>query len=352
MKIKTLTLTVITLSLLGLIGYRIISNKAEAAKNDKKGDKKPPVMVDAIIVAEKDFANAISLSGAIEANENVEIRSEVSGIVEKIYFTEGTNVSKGQILVKVNDIELRAQLSQAVTKQNLAAENERRAKLLLQKEAISQEEYDIASAEYRSLKAQTQLIQAQIAKTVIKAPFSGKIGLRNISPGTYITPTTLITKLVSANQVKISFSIPEKYASEVENNTPIQFTIPNNPQKFTAKIYAIEPEIETSTRTLKIRAIAENPNGKLLAGTFATVELPLKNIKGAISIPSEAVVPVQDGKVVYIANNGKAKEVKIETIARTDKDVIVTQGVKSGDTILTSGVMALKDEADIKVKVK
>lgn len=352
MKTKTISITIITIVLFGLIGYRLTKNSEQSEKGGGKGDKKPPIMVEAIVVSETNFANAISLSGSIEANENVEIRSEVSGIVDKIYFTEGTNVNKGQVLVKVNDIELRAQLSQATTKQGLAAENERRANLLLKKEAISQEEYDIASAEYRSLKAQTQLIQAQIAKTVIRAPFSGKIGLRNISPGTYVTPTTLITKLVSANQVKISFSIPEKYAAEVENNTPIQFTIPNNSQKYTAKIYAIEPEIETTTRTLKIKAIAENTNGKLLAGTFATIELPLKNIKGAIQIPSEAVVPIQDGKVVYIANNGKAKEVKIVTIARTDKDVIVTEGIKSGDTILTSGVMALKDEAEIKVKVK
>jgi membrane fusion protein (multidrug efflux system) len=352
MKTKTISITLFTIVILGLIGYRLIKNSEESEKGGGKGDKKPPVMVDAIVVSETNFANKIEISGSIEANENVEIRSEVSGIVDKIYFTEGTNVSKGQVLLKINDIELRAQLSQAMTKQGLAAENERRANLLLKKEAISQEEYDIASAEYRSLRAQTQLIQAQIAKTTIKAPFSGKIGLRNISPGTYVTPTTLITKLVSANQLKISFSIPEKYASEVKNNTPIQFTIPNNSEKYTAKIYAIEPEIETATRTLKIKAIAENPNGKLLAGTFATIELSLENINGAIQIPSEAVVPVQDGKVVFIANNGKAKEVKIETIARTDKDVIVTQGIKSGDTILTSGVMSLKDEADIKVKVK
>lgn len=352
MKIKTISITLISLALLGLIGYRITKNSAESEKNDKKGDKKPPLSVTAIVVSSKDFSNAISLSGSIEANENVEIRSEVSGIVEKISFSEGTNVSKGQVLLKVNDIELRAQLSQAITKQKLASENERRAKLLLQKEAISQEEYDIASAEFRSLKAQTQLIQAQIAKTTIRAPFSGKIGLRNISPGTYVTPTTLITKLVSSGQVKISFSIPEKYASEIENNATITFTIPNNPQKFTAKIYAIEPEIETATRTLKIRAIADNSNGKLLPGTFATIELSLKNIKDAIVIPTEAVVPIQDGKVVYIANNGKAKEVKIETLARTAKDVVVTSGIKSGDTLLTSGVMSLKDEADIKVKVK
>ena len=352
MKIKTISITLISLALLGLIGYRITKNSAESEKNDKKVDKKPPLSVTAIVVSSKDFSNAISLSGSIEANENVEIRSEVSGIVEKISFSEGTNVSKGQVLLKVNDIELRAQLSQAFTRQKLASENERRAKLLLQKEAISQEEYDIASAEFRSLKAQTQLIQAQIAKTTIRAPFSGKIGLRNISPGTYVTPTTIITKLVSSGQVKISFSIPEKYASEIENNAAILFTIPNNPQKFTAKIYAIEPEIETATRTLKIRAIADNSNGKLLPGTFATIELSLKNIKDAIVIPTEAVVPIQNGKVVYIANNGKAKEVKIETLARTAKDVVVTSGIKSGDTLLTSGVMALKDEADIKVKLK
>ena len=352
MKIKTISITLISLALLGLIGYRITKNSAESEKNDKKGDKKPPLSVTAIVVSSKDFSNGISLSGSIEANENVEIRSEVSGIVEKISFTEGTNVSKGQVLLKVNDIELRAQLSQALTKQKLASENERRAKLLLQKEAISQEEYDIASAEFRSLKAQTQLIQAQIAKTTIRAPFSGKIGLRNISPGTYVTPTTLIIKLVSSSQVKISFSIPEKYASEIENNATITFTIPNNPQKFSAKIYAIEPEIETATRTLKIRAIADNSNGKLLPGTFATIDLSLKNIKDAIVIPTEAVVPIQNGKVVYIANNGKAKEVKIETLARTAKDVVVTSGIKSGDTLLTSGVMALKDEAEIKVKLK
>ena len=352
MKLKTILISLFVLILIGLIGYRITSNKAEAGKNNNKADKKPPTMVDAIVLSEKDFANVISLSGSIEANENVEIRSEVSGIVEQIYFTEGTNVNKGQVLLKVNDIELRAQLSQATTKQNLASENERRAKLLLQKEAISQEEYDIASAEFRSLKAQSQLIQAQIAKTSIRAPFSGRIGLRNISPGTYVTPSTLITKLVSSNQVKISFSIPEKYATGVENNTIVKITMPNSSESFSAKIYAIDPEIEIATRTLKVRAIADNPANKLIAGTFATVELPLKNIKNAILVPTEAVIPIQNGKVVYIASNGKAKEVKIETLTRTDKDVVVTSGVKAGDTLVVSGVMAIKNDSDIQIKIK
>ena len=352
MKLKTILITLFVLILIGLIGYRITTNTAASGNNNNKADKKPPTMVDAIVLSEKDFSNVISLSGSIEANENVEIRSEVSGIVEQIYFTEGTNVNKGQVLLKVNDIELRAQLSQATTKQNLASENERRAKLLLQKEAISQEEYDIASAEFRSLKAQSQLIQAQIAKTSISAPFSGRIGLRNISPGTYVTPSTLITKLVSSNQVKISFSIPEKYATGVENNTIVKITMPNSSESFSAKIYAIDPEIEIATRTLKVRAIADNPANKLIAGTFATVELPLKNIKNAILVPTEAVIPIQNGKVVYIATNGKAKEMKIETLTRTAKDVVVTSGIKAGDTLVVSGVMAIKNDSDIQIKIK
>ena len=352
MKVKNIVILLLIISIGGLIAYRITKNSDESDKGKGKGDKKPPISVSAIVAESKDFSNALSLSGSIEANEQVEIRSEVSGIVENIAFKEGSNVSKGQLLFKVNDIELRAQLAQANTRQNLASENERRAKLLLQKEAISQEEYDIASADFRTAQSQSQLIRAQIAKTSVRAPFSGKIGLRYISPGTYITPTTLIAKLVSTNPIKITFSIPEKYASDIKQNSEITFTVSSLPEKYTAKIYALEPGIETDTRTLNIRAIAQNSNGKLLPGTFANVEMPLKTIKDAIIIPTEAIVPVQNGKKVFIANNGKAKSVMVETLARTDKDVVITSGLKIGDTIITTGVMSLKDEADIKILIK
>ena len=352
MKIKNLVIAIIVIALGGMIAYRITKNKAESDKGNDKSGKKPATPVTVYVVKGQDFSNTISLSGSIEANEQIEIRSEVSGIVENIAFTEGSSVTKGQVLFKVNDIELRAQLAQAKTKESLASENERRAKLLLQKEAISQEEYDIASADYRSAKAQTQLIQAQIGKTTVRAPFSGKIGLRSISPGTYVTPATLIAKLVSTNPLKITFSIPEKYATEISKNNTITFTVPNVKETFTAKIYALEPAIEATTRTLQIRALTDNSNGKLLPGTFANIELPLKNIKDAIIIPTEAIVPIQDGKKVFIANNGKAKEVKVETLTRTDKAVVITSGLKIGDTVLTSGVMSLKDEADIIVKTK
>jgi len=351
MKIKYLVYTLLLVGIGGFIAYRISSNSAKNENSKDKGMNKA-MNVSGIVVEPQTFDNNLSLSGSIEANEQVEIRSEVSGIVEGIYFQEGSNVSKGQVLFKVNDLELKAQLRQTATKEGLASENERRAKLLLQKEAISQEEYDIARADLRSAQAQSELIKAQIAKTSVRAPFSGKIGLRSISPGTYITPTILVAKLVNTGKLKITFSIPEKYANQVKTNTILTFMVSGSNEKYTAKVYAIEPEVAIATRTLQVRAIAENRDGKLLPGTFANVELPLDIIRDAVVVPTEAIIPVQNGKKVFISSNGQAKEVMVETATRTDATILVLSGLKAGDTVITSGVMSLKNETPVKVKVK
>ena len=352
MKLKHIVFTLLIILFGAFITYRIVSNKNKNGDSKGKDGKNKVMTLSGIVVQTQTFDNNLSLSGSIEANEQVEIRSEVSGIVESINFREGSTVTKGQLLFKVNDIELRAQLAQAKTKQGLAAENERRAKLLLQKEAISQEEYDVAKADFKLAQAQIQLIQAQIAKTSVRAPFSGKIGLRSISPGTYITPSLLVAKLVNINQLKISFSIPEKYANEVRSNSNLSFTVAGSTEKYTAKIYAIEPEVEISTRTLQVRAITANRDGKLVPGTFANVELPLDIIKDAVVIPSEAIVPVQNGKKVFIMKDGKAKESMIETTTRTDASVLVLSGIKAGDTLITGGVMSLKEDDAVKVKIR
>lgn len=352
MKLKHIVYTLLILGMGGFIAYRIVQNKNKNDDSKDKGGKGKTMTVSGMVVKPQTFDNMLSLSGSIEANEQVEIRSEVSGIVESINFQEGSNVSKGQMLFKVNDIELRAQLGQARTKEGLAFENERRAKLLLQKEAISQEEYDIARADLKSAQAQSQLISAQIGKTSVKAPFSGKIGLRSISPGTYITPSILVAKLVNTGKLKITFSIPEKYASQVKMNSNLSFTVSGSNAKYLATVYAIEPAVETATRTLQVRAIAENKDGKLLPGTYANVELPLDIIKDAIVVPTEAIIPIQGGKKVFISNHGKAKEVMVETATRTDASILVLSGLKAGDTLVTSGVMSLKEDAKIKVKVK
>ncbi len=176
--------------------------------------------------------------------------------------------------------------------------------------------------------------------------------MRSISPGTYITPTILVAKLVNTGKLKITFSIPEKYATQVNNGSNIEFTVSGSNKVYNAKIYAIEPEVAVATRTLQIRAIAENVDGKLFPGTFADVKLPLNIIKDAIVVPSEAIVPIQDGKKVFISNMGKAKEVMVEATTRTDASILILSGLKAGDTLVTSGVMSLKNDAPIKVKVK
>ncbi|MBC5838078.1 efflux RND transporter periplasmic adaptor subunit [Flavobacterium muglaense] len=352
MKIKYIIYTALVVGFGGFIAYRVMENKSnDNAGNDKSGKSKA-MRLSGIVVQPQSFDNNLSLSGSIEANEQVEIRSEVSGIVESINFQEGSNVTKGQLLFKVNDTELRAQLSQANTKESLASENERRAKLLLQKEAISQEEYDVARAEHASTRAQSQLIKAQIAKTAVRAPFSGRIGLRSISKGTYISPTVLVANLVNIGKLKITFSIPEKYANQVKNNTELKFKVSGSTDTYTAKVYAIEPSVETSTRTLQVRAITDNKDGKLLPGTFANVELPLDVIKDAIVVPSQAVIPVQNGKKVFISDMGKAKEIMVETATRTDASLLILSGLKAGDTVITTGVMALKNDAPVKISIK
>jgi membrane fusion protein (multidrug efflux system) len=352
MKIKYLVYTLLILGFGSFIAYRILENKSDSNDSKGKSTASNAMKVSGMIAKPQTFDNVLSLSGSVEANEQVDIRSEVSGIVESINFQEGRSVTKGQLLFKVNDIELRAQLSQANTRQSLASENERRAKLLLQKEAISQEEYDVARAEYASTKAQGELIKAQIAKTAVRAPFSGKIGLRSISVGTYITPAVLVAKLVNIGKLKITFSIPEKYAQDVKMNTIIRFTVTGSTEEYSATIYAIEPTVEIETRTLQVRAIAENKEGKLLPGTFANVELPLDIIKDAILVPTQAVIPVQNGKKIFISELGKAKEVMIETATRTDASLIVLSGLKAGDTVITSGIMSLKNDAPVKVIIK
>lgn len=359
MKKRYIFYLVLALGLAYLVYYRITENKkiegggpgGAGAGKGGKGKGGAPLNVDGIIAATSDFSSNIDITGSIEANEAVTLRSEVSGLVTGIYFKEGSNVSKGTALVKINDRDIQAQLREVITRENLSASNENRAKQLLAKGAISQEEYDTSLAELQALKSQVQLIRAQLAKTTIIAPFSGKVGLRNISMGEYITPNTTIANLLSTNPVKINFSIPEKYVSQLKPNSDITFNIDGSNKTFSGKVFAIEPGINQTTRTLQIKALAQNASGELLPGSFAKVKLSLSTIKDAILIPTEAVIPVLKGKVVYISKNGKAQQVPVETGTRTADKILVLSGLNVGDTVLTTGAMALKPDADVKVKI-
>ncbi|MAU16419.1 MAG: efflux transporter periplasmic adaptor subunit [Muricauda sp.] len=349
MKTKHIVYTLLIVGIGALIIYRIKSN-SEIRKSVNSAPRIIPVS--GIVLKPQIFKDNISISGSLEPDEQIEIRSEIPGVVESINFKEGSKVSEGQVLVRVNDIELRAQLSKALTAKKLASENERRAKLLLEKQAISQEEYDIASADFQSANAEAELIAAQLSKTVLKAPFSGTIGLRSISKGTYVTPSTVIAKLVNTEDLKITFSVPEKYAPQVHVGTVLNFTTSDSDELYEATIYAIDPEIEVSTRTLRVRAIMDNREKNLYPGGFANVILPLETINDALLVPSESLIPVQNGKRVFISQNGKAKEVDVQTGSRTGSSVRVISGLKAGDTVITYGVMAIQDGSPIDVKLE
>lgn len=353
MKLKYLFYALLIGGLAALVIYRITTNKESQNQGPGKGAaaSQRPATVNGIEVRPSGFSNSLSVTGSIDANEKVDIRSEVSGVVRSISFQEGGRVQKGQPLLKIDDSELRAQLSQALTRENLAAGTENRAKQLLEKEAISQEEFDIALADLRSLKAQTQLIRAQIGKTTVNAPFSGTIGLRSISEGEYVTPTTIVATLVNTNPVKITFSVPEKYSNQIKNNSKIAFTLSGSNKKYAATVYAIEPQVEAATRTLQLRARAANDDGLLIPGSFANITLPLNTIDDALLVPSEAIIPIQNGKKVFVSANGKAKEVMVETSSRTEKEVLITSGLKAGDTVLTTGIMTLKEGSPVKVRI-
>ncbi|TKC13197.1 efflux RND transporter periplasmic adaptor subunit [Pedobacter polaris] len=363
MKKRYIFYIILLLGIAYLVYYRISDNKKIAAEGgggkgagggskDGKGGKGGPGMsVEGIVVKTMPFNSNLEVSGSIEANESVILRSEVAGLVTGIYFKEGTNVNRGAVLVKVNDRDIQAQLREAQTKQNLSATNESRAKQLLQKGAISQEEYDTSLADLQSLKAQAQLIRAQLAKTSIIAPFSGKIGLRSISVGEYLTPSTQIANLLSTNPVKISFSVPEKYVGQIKLNSTISFKTDASNKTYTGKVFAIEPGINQDTRTLQIKALAANPSGELLPGSFAQVKLALSTLNDAILVPTEAVIPVLKGKIVYVSKDGKAKQVNVEAGTRTAESVVITSGLNVGDTVLTTGSMSLKPDAPVKVKI-
>lgn len=310
-----------------------------------------PMQVNAIVVEPREFANIITLSGSIEPNEQVQIRSEVSGIVRSLSFKEGSDVQKGQLLLRIDDAELQAQLRQAMTQEKLAQDNENRARLLLEKEAISTQEYDVAHADYESSQAQTLLIRAQIARTTIHAPFSGKIGLRAVSEGEYLTPATVVANLMSINPAKILFSVPEKYSGHIKVKQGLKFTVAGSNTKYHAEVYAIEPGVDPTTRTISLRAIADNREGKLFPGSFARIELPLDQINDAVLVPTESIIPVQNGKQIFLYKNGVATAVEVEAENRTRSDVLVNSGVIIGDTVLISGIMSIRDGTPVSVNI-
>ncbi len=358
-KVTKTILSLATLALiLGLAFYpkikQLISKNPEAdAKKEKggpggKGGGKTAVVVSVVKFTRLD--DMVNSTGSILANEEVEIRSEIAGRIVLLTIKEGDVVQKGTVLFRINDDDLQARLRKLGFNKKLAEDNEARQKILLQKEAISQREYDIAANTVNTIEADIEDLRAQIIKTTVKAPFSGTIGFRYISLGSYISPTTKIATLTNTNPAKIEFSIPAKYATAIRKGSTVEFQTENEDKTFIGKVYAIDPKIDPLTRTLQIRALAANPGNQLVPGAFAKVNLILKSKGSAILIPTEAVIPEASGNKVFIVKQGKSVPVKVKLGNRGEKNVEILSGLSIGDTLITNGVIQVKPDGEVEIK--
>lgn len=325
----------------------VFRNSAEASAPTSRSEARTSVK--AHVVQAEQLDERLFSTGTLLANEDVELRSEVTGKVTRIYFQEGSRVSKGDLLVKINDAELQAQLLREKYKQELAIQREQRQNQLLKGNLISQEAYDVALNELNTVNAGIDLIKAQIEKTEVRAPFEGQIGLKYVSDGSYITPTTRIATLQDTHPIKIEFSIPEKYAGDVRKGAKVTFKVQGLSKVFEAEVYAVEPKIDQVTRTVQIRAMSPNPNGELVPGAFAEVELVLRSIPSALTIPAQALIPELSGHRVFIVRGGVVENRPVETGIRTSSTVQLIKGVQPGDTVLTSGILQVRPGSAVSI---
>ncbi len=326
--------------------FRINSSKGQAAGGAQSNR---PSTVKVYIAKNALLDNKLEAIGTVLSNEEVELRSEVTGRVIKIYFQEGTPVRKDELLIKINDAELQAQLQRAESKKKLAESNEARQRSLMEKSVISQNEYDIALNELSVSKADIELIKAQLAKTEIRAPFDGVIGLKYISEGSYITSTNRIASLQNRNAIKIDFTIPEKYSSAVKTRDAVEFTVEGQSTVFKGYVYAIEPKVDPVTRALQLRAMAP-VDSRVLPGAFANIIVYMSQQPNALMIPTQALIPELKGQRVFLYQSGKAISQKVKTGVRTSDQVQITDGIKAGDTVIVSGIMQLRPGASVDIE--
>lgn len=307
-----------------------------------------PVLSDAIITKTSKLDQIIEASGTLQSNEEVQLQPEISGRITNIYFKEGATVSKGTVLIKLFDGDIKAQLQKLQLQQELSKTTLKRQENLLKINGISQQDVDVTANQVSAYGADIEYNRVQLQKTEIRAPFSGTIGFRNVSEGAIVSPTTVMTTLQQLDPLKIDFAIPEKYRNAIKKDDVVTFKVAGDPKEYRGNIYAIDPKIDLATRTVKIRAILPNQDRKLFPGSFVKTNISLKDIPNAIMIPTQAVIPGTRDKRVIVADSGKAKFVIVETGIRDKDNIQIVSGLNTGDTVIISGIQQLKPGSVIK----
>ena len=306
-----------------------------------------PIRADAFLVKTVTLTDKIDIPGTLVAHEATEIHPEASGRITYLNISEGRFVSKGTLLAKLYDGDMQATLNKLQVQLQIAEQNEQRSAQLLKIQGISKQDYDASLLNVNNIKADIEITRAGITKTEIRAPFSGKLGLKMISSGAFVTPSTTLTSITQLNQMKIDFTVPEKYSPQIKTGQPVNFTLDGSNKTYTAKVIATESNITENTRSLLVRAAVQGDQSDLIPGKFAKVSLGFQPNPNAIVVPSQAIIPQARGKKVYLYDNGKAKFIDVTTGARDSANVEIVTGLKPGDTVLVTGLLSLRPDSKV-----
>ncbi len=354
-KIRTGLYIFLAVSLLGIILYPKIKPLL-AGNNNSPGGGNPALQrgpqalnVQALVITPKNLSEIRNSTGTLMSDEETDLSFETSGRIVGIYFQEGTHVREGELMAKINDRPLQAQLQRLEAQKRLVQEREFRQRSLLERDAISQESYDQVVTELQVIEADIALIEARISETELRAPFDGVVGLRHVSEGTYVNTNTKIARLVKNKPLKIEFSVPERYSGEILPGFPLSFMVDGISDTFNAQVYAVEPKVDVRTRAVVVRALYPNINEELKPGRFTNITLQLSETDNAVAIPTEAIIPEMEGEKVFVYRSGRAQPVYVSTGLRTESHIQIVRGLEFGDTLLTSGVMQLRPNLPVEI---
>lgn len=340
----------------GFLAYQHLmphENKEMKEAPKEAGNRQSKALnVRAVVLSQQGLTDGIFVSGSLVPDEEVNLSFESSGKITDIFFKEGTHVEKGELLAKINDAPLQADLRKKQAQVKLMQDRLYRAKALLEKEAVSKEAFQEAEANLAALEAEIEGVEAQIEQTELRAPFSGIIGLRQVSVGAYATTTTEVATLTKTAPLKVEFNVPERYAGMLPEGTELTFTAEGDLTTRNAKVYASDSRVDPETRTFAIRAIYPNADGKLIPGRYVNVNLVTQRFDNTLAVPSEAIVSEMGIDKVFVCKNGNAQPVEIAKGLRTDAMVQVLRGLVPGDTVITSGTMQLRSGQKVVVSVQ
>jgi membrane fusion protein (multidrug efflux system) len=336
-----------------LTAVTVLVSCSEEKNSTAPGDRARPqggqLTVDGFLVEKRSISDRVEAPGSLLPAEETQIKSEVNGRITQLNIREGSKVNKGALLVKLFDEDLQAQLRKLKVQLEIAAKTEERQRELLAINGISQQDYDLSSLNVENLKADIQSVQIAIAKTEIRAPYSGNIGLRNVSLGAYVSPNEIITTLRQVETLKLEFSVPEKYAKEIKTGTVINFRVDGGEDNHRAKVIATESGVDQATRTLRVRALVSEKHPELVPGVFARVTVQLGQNAEALMVPTQAVIPQARTKQVVVFKDDSVHFVDVETGSRDSVFVQILTGLNPGDTVITTGLMAIRPGAKVKI---